>query len=207
MSAWADEIVGYAVNRWGALQDPTELAEFIDHIRPLQARVLVEIGTHAGGCWHALTHAAHPEALCISIDYECYSTEYSLKALALPGQTVHKIKANSHDWDTRLELQRILGYERDIDVLFIDGDHHYESVKRDHELYAPLVRDGGIVGFHDITRDASCEPGCEVIDYWPTIRARAANGYTEHRHNPCFGIGTYTAPLAGADKVPVPTTR
>jgi predicted O-methyltransferase YrrM len=36
-----------------------------------------------------------------------------------------------------------------IDFLFIDGDHHYEAVRREYQLYAPLVREGGIIGFHD----------------------------------------------------------
>lgn len=35
------------------------------------------------------------------------------------------------------------------DILFIDAGHVHEDVKQDHEDYAPLVRKGGIVGFHD----------------------------------------------------------
>lgn len=35
------------------------------------------------------------------------------------------------------------------DVLFIDGDHRYESILTDWLLYAPLVKIGGIVAFHD----------------------------------------------------------
>jgi hypothetical protein len=34
--------------------------------------------------------------------------------------------------------------------LFIDGDHTYEGVRRDFEMYSPLVRKGGIIAFHDI---------------------------------------------------------
>ena len=37
----------------------------------------------------------------------------------------------------------------DIDFLFIDGNHSYESVLCDFLLYYPLVKKGGIVGFHD----------------------------------------------------------
>lgn len=36
-----------------------------------------------------------------------------------------------------------------VDVLFIDGDHSYESVLCDFLLYYPLVRSGGIIAFHD----------------------------------------------------------
>jgi cephalosporin hydroxylase len=37
-----------------------------------------------------------------------------------------------------------------LDFLFIDGDHRYEAIKSDYEMYSPLVRSGGIIGFHDI---------------------------------------------------------
>jgi len=38
----------------------------------------------------------------------------------------------------------------EIDFLFIDGDHTYNGVKQDYEMYGPLVRKGGIIAFHDI---------------------------------------------------------
>jgi|SRR5581483_4292438 len=39
--------------------------------------------------------------------------------------------------------------EVNCDVLFIDGNHDYEAVKKDIELYMPTLRKGGYVGFHD----------------------------------------------------------
>lgn len=38
---------------------------------------------------------------------------------------------------------------RRLATLFIDGDHSYEGVKRDWELYSPLVAPGGYVIFDD----------------------------------------------------------
>jgi len=37
-----------------------------------------------------------------------------------------------------------------IDLLFIDGDHSYQAVKKDVELYFPLLKKGGAIIFHDI---------------------------------------------------------
>jgi len=36
-----------------------------------------------------------------------------------------------------------------INLLFLDGDHRYESVLTDWLLYSPLVKSGGVVAFHD----------------------------------------------------------
>jgi hypothetical protein len=36
-----------------------------------------------------------------------------------------------------------------IDAIFIDGDHRYEAVKEDYELYFPKIKSGGLIFFHD----------------------------------------------------------
>ena len=40
-------------------------------------------------------------------------------------------------------------FNEGIDLLFIDGDHTYEGVKGDFELYFPLVNSGGYIVFDD----------------------------------------------------------
>jgi len=59
------------------------------------------------------------------------------------------LKEDSHKEETVRKLKDILGGGM-IDLLFIDGDHRYEGVRKDFEMYSPLVRKGGIVAFHDI---------------------------------------------------------
>jgi hypothetical protein len=58
-------------------------------------------------------------------------------------------------WDGR--LIQVLGSSQyvgqrwrfPIDLLFIDGDHRYEYVKQDIELFVPHVMEGGYILFHD----------------------------------------------------------
>lgn len=38
----------------------------------------------------------------------------------------------------------------DLDLVYIDGNHAYDYVKKDIELYYPKVKAGGIIGGHDI---------------------------------------------------------
>jgi len=42
---------------------------------------------------------------------------------------------------------------RKVDLLFIDGDHSYAAVLCDWLLYHHLVRDGGLIAFHDSLTD------------------------------------------------------
>lgn len=37
----------------------------------------------------------------------------------------------------------------DLDFIYIDGNHSYDYVKKDIELYYPKVRPGGVIGGHD----------------------------------------------------------
>lgn len=51
-----------------------------------------------------------------------------------------------------------------IDILFIDGDHHYSQVKRDFENFYPFVRKDGLVLIHDIAILSLCADICRVIE-------------------------------------------
>lgn len=46
-------------------------------------------------------------------------------------------------------IEDIKNITNQIDFLFIDGDHNYEGVKVDWDLYKPLLRDGSLIAFHD----------------------------------------------------------
>ena len=58
------------------------------------------------------------------------------------------------------------------DFLFIDGDHSYEGVRRDFELYSPLAEVGALVAFHDIVPSipgGHGDPG-DVPAFWGEIK-------------------------------------
>lgn len=41
------------------------------------------------------------------------------------------------------------GWTRSIGLLWLDGDHTIEGVRRDFEAWAPFLKPGGVVAFHD----------------------------------------------------------
>ena len=82
---------------------------------------------------------------------------------------------------------------RQIDFLFIDGDHTYEGVKQDFQMYSPLVRKGGVVAFHDVVEhDLAHDPTgtCKVDVFWREIKQNYRNKEILVEENQkCAGIG------------------
>jgi hypothetical protein len=55
--------------------------------------------------------------------------------------------------------------------IYIDGDHSYEGVKRDYELFYPYLEDGGLMAFHDIDVGGETTWGeCGVKTFWKEIK-------------------------------------
>jgi hypothetical protein len=58
------------------------------------------------------------------------------------------IEGSSFDIETITKLDTILK-DRKVDILFIDGDHSYDGVKKDFDLYNKYVKEGGYIVFDD----------------------------------------------------------
>jgi len=56
-------------------------------------------------------------------------------------------------------------FKQPFDLLLIDGDHSYEGVKKDFEMYVPLVKERGLILMHDI-----CNVNEGVKDFWREIK-------------------------------------
>jgi hypothetical protein len=90
-------------------------------------------------------------------------------------------------------------------VLFIDADHRYDGVRRDYELYSPLVRDGGLIAFHDIRPNVQ-DAETQVYRLWDELKAKGLRCREIVTEPYCgwFGIGVVTHEVAtGATAEPV----
>jgi cephalosporin hydroxylase len=163
------------VRRRHAIQKVTELAPALAFFRRRPLRTVVEIGTFLGGTLWGWCQIAEPDAVLVSIDLPGAMLNLpsepieELARLARERQQLHCLRSDSHDPATVEELRRLLG-ERQIDLLMIDGDHSFEGVKADFELYSPLVAPGGFVAFHDILTHQ--DRRAEVDRFWREVRAR-----------------------------------
>jgi cephalosporin hydroxylase len=163
------------------LQQRTEILRLAEILRELRPSAICEIGAAGGGTTFLLADASPTDALIITVDLEFTAThKAALKEFALPGQQIICLQADSHQLETVSRVKECLA-GRNLDVLYLDGDHSYEGIKADFELFSPLVRTGGIIAFHDIVPDFRTRYGIETPSYvggvpqfWSELKAKYA---------------------------------
>ena len=75
---------------------------------------------------------------------------------------------NSQTVETR---DKVKDFCPQYDLIFIDGDHSYDGVKRDFELYRELLSPRGFVVFHDIDPEHVFRDGAggQVYRFWQDL--------------------------------------
>ncbi len=149
------------------------LAETLAQLRPDRA---LEIGTFRGGTLLLLTRLASPHATVVSVDLPGgkfgggYSTHRRrlYRHFARRDQRLHLLQGDSHSKEM-FEQVKVVFENKPLDYLFIDGDHNYEGVKSDFETYRPMVREGGLIAFHDIV-EGQAEAVGGVPRFWGEIK-------------------------------------
>jgi cephalosporin hydroxylase len=157
-----------------ASQQRTEILDLLALLAKDPPRAVVEVGTDEGGTLFLWTRVAAPDAVLVAVDDRPLGATGTRspwamvrRAFTLGSQRIELlIPRDSHDPATAEEVRRVL-QGRAVDFVFIDGDHSYEGVKRDWELFSPLVRPGGLVAFHDVNEER--HPG--VVRFWQELEA------------------------------------
>jgi len=133
-----------AVREHGAIQKEQELASFLALLADHPPEVVVEIGSDAGGTLWAWQQLGARRVIGVDQPRGPYSS-----GQLLDEHGCEVVYGDSHDPATLQALKDLLAGEP-VDLLFIDGDHTYAGVRKDFEMYAPLVADQGMIAFHDI---------------------------------------------------------
>jgi len=174
-----------------AIQSREELIPVLETIKGASPSTVLEIGTANGGTLFLLTRVAAQDATIVSLDLPGgdWGGGYSEKriplyeAFALPGQTLRLLREDSHQPQALERVKQVFA-GRTIDFLFIDGDHSYEGVRSDFEMYGPLVTPGGYIGFHDIAYTEG------VTRLWNEVKPSFAEACEFiAKSGPVFGIG------------------
>jgi predicted O-methyltransferase YrrM len=149
------------------LQWEAEFAVLLALYRLIAPSDVLEIGTYHGGTlYHWLqnsiadTHIVSVDSYAVGVDNRHLYDEWNVN-----GCDLRVIAGDSHDPST----VNAVGAYGQFDFVLIDAGHFYKEVKRDWELYRPMVRPGGLMCFHDILTHPAW-PSIEVGQLWEQIK-------------------------------------
>lgn len=160
-------------------QVESEIVRLLEVVRERDCQTLLEIGTASGGTMYLLTRAASRHATLVSLDIHRDPDHWDcVRSFAQLQQRMVGVTGNSNSPEVHKQVVAELA-GRPLDFLLIDGDHSAYGVRRDYELYAPLVAPSGVIAFHDIALSGG------VKEFWPEVKAR-------HRHEELIGDPSQT---------------
>ncbi|MFN3301840.1 MAG: O-methyltransferase [Patescibacteria group bacterium] len=174
------ELVNFSSEEiWGLIkpaQIQEEILELLKILEKIKPKTILEIGTAKGGTLFLFSRIASEDAIIISIDlpggkfgggYPKWKIPI-FQAFKKENQKLYLLREDSHKQETLEKVKKILNGNQ-LDFLFIDGDHTYEGVKKDFEMYSPLVKREGVIALHDIVHHPFV-PDCQVEVFWKEIK-------------------------------------
>jgi len=134
------------------VQSAISFGKMIIRASALNPKVILEIGTGKGVSGFFYDELLAGEGLIITLNN---NDQIDMEVTEIKSEC-HRLIFDSGTPEALSAVKEILG-DRKVDFLFIDGDHGvFENgynpaapFLRDYENYWPLVRSGGMAGFHD----------------------------------------------------------
>ncbi|WP_337190544.1 class I SAM-dependent methyltransferase [Tsuneonella aeria] len=194
-------LVDFAMNGAGGffqpMQSRVEITELVRLVRARQPRSVLEIGTARGGTLFLLTESSAPGAHIVSLDlpggrngggYPEWKAEIYRK-FPRGDRRLSLVRGDSHLESSRDAVAALAGQDG-FDLIMIDADHSYDGVKRDFELYSPLLAPGGMIVMHDILPNRF-DAEITVAPFWAEVQRRYPHTreLVEDRDQGVFGIG------------------
>lgn len=176
----------YRVDSVQMREEILALAKAVDSINPA---TILEIGTCNGGTLFIWSNLA--SELVITCDLNKSKIREELYRSFPPDGSdceVISLAGDSHDQTFFDKVKQSLN-GRQVDFLFIDGDHTESGVRSDYNMYSPLVRPGGIIAFHDILKKQPT-PNNQVYHFWKEIKkSTRTEEFVKDYSQTGFGIG------------------
>lgn len=135
------------------------LAYWVNGFKPHN---VLEIGTMGSSFW-VLSKLSTGKKVSVDID-----PRQSIIHHFMYGEDWKFFQGDSH---TQEMFQKVKSFCPQYDFIFIDGDHTYDGVKRDFEMYKSLLTERGVIAFHDIDPDhifADSYAG-QVYKFWQEL--------------------------------------
>jgi len=158
----------------GIYQTPNQIAKALVYLSEFEINSYCEIGVFQGGNFLFVSEYLrrfNPEIRCVGIDPTHYLNE-EIKEI-IKDEWFMTFKPITSD--------KIIGKE--FDLVFIDGEHTGEWVKRDYENVGQYAK---ICMIHDI-QEATCP---DIGEFWKTIKGKKPVTFLDcTTANPSQGIG------------------
>jgi predicted O-methyltransferase YrrM len=127
--------------------------------RALKPKVCVEIGSARGrsACFVGLALSANGGGKLFAIDPHTktdWNDSNSVETFEIMRANLESLKLTPYvEIVRKTSAAAAENWTDPIDMLFIDGDHSYEGVRRDWNLFSPHLSPFGVVVFHDTIWD------------------------------------------------------
>lgn len=172
---------GYGVySRLAPWQVAEELLALTELVEARQPRGVLEIGTAWGGTLFVWSRMLPNVERIISIDLPggMFGGGYDERRVRMyqefvsdrPNQPMVLMRCDSHLESSRDAVAAALG-DTPLDFALLDGDHTYDGVRADFEMYEPLVAPGGLIAFHDIVPQEGSDV-FGVARFWEEIKQK-----------------------------------
>ena len=141
-----------------------EITTFAYWLKGFKPNNILEVG-FKGSTFHIFSELSTGKKVAVDIEdngrtiwshYMMYNEDFKL------------FIENSQTEETR---DKIKEFCPQYDLIFIDGDHSYDGVKKDFELYKELLSPRGYIVFHDIDPDHIFKDGAggQVYKFWQDL--------------------------------------
>lgn len=179
------------------MQSHWDLDATLRYLEDFEINTMLEIGCYQGGCFATWSQVLKPDHMIgVTKDEVELFPDFRIRVARDDGPSkVDMIFRESQTPEALAEAEAALDGKL-LDFLFIDGGHSFRDVQLDFLMYSPLVREGGVVGIHDVNR------GCaDVYKFW--------EGYIQQSYRSVvlsdaalssgLGIGLVLGPGDGSD--------
>ena len=179
-------------------------------VRLMRPAVCVEIGSARGAsaCHIGLALRQMNHGKLFAIDPHTrteWNDSNSIDTYEVMRENLRRFAVEDHvEIIRKYSSDAAAGWDRPIDMLFIDGDHSYEGVKKDWSLFTPHVTEFGVVVFHDTIWDLKPDPRWSRADMGVPrfVEELRQSGFPVVTFNQCCGLSVVQPVSGGIRLVP-----
>ena len=154
-----------------------------DLVRYYEPKVIVELGSHYGCSAFTFCQAVKDAGLETKLNFvdtwqgDDFTSKYNDDVYNIFMRTINDFYQNQDTNVMRMFFDEAVTQfeDKSIDILHIDGSHHFDDIKRDFDTWYPKVKDNGIIMLHDTSSDIVLGAEMGSYKYWLELQKAFKN--------------------------------